>query len=226
MRPVNRGTIPQDDNGSDKVYASYNEAKDDLRERLGSYCSYCEMNIDNQPDIEYVSPKSKNPELAMEWSNFLLGCKSCNIIKSNDNENRDGYLFPDTHNTSFLYEYSASGIKVREDLEEDVYLLAKATFDLVELNRKVDSSNRTDDRRLARENSWKKAQLALEDFLKLADNPAMVRATARSCNGFFSMWLQVFQDYPTVKQAILENVSGSALECYDNNINPIENIQR
>ncbi len=103
MRPINRGLIPKNEDGTDKIYTSYGQAKDDLRERLSSFCSYCEMNIDNQPDIEHVSPKSKNSDLEKEWNNFLLGCKTCNIIKDDKNENRNGFVFPDTHNTSFLY---------------------------------------------------------------------------------------------------------------------------
>ena len=106
MRPVSKGEIPRKEDGSNREYTSYGQAKDDLRDRIDSFCSYCEMNIENQPDIEHVSPKSTNPDLETTWSNFLLACKPCNIIKSNDNENRDGYVFPDTNNTSFLYEYS------------------------------------------------------------------------------------------------------------------------
>ena len=226
MRPVNRGLIPKNEDGTDKVYASFGQAKDDLRERLSSFCSYCEMNIDNQPDIEHVSPKSKNSDLEKVWSNFLLGCKTCNTIKNNKNDNRNGFVFPDTHNTSFLYEYSNSGIKVKDNLLEDIKLLATATFDLVELNRDTDTTGRTDDRKLARNNSWNKAQEAFKDFLELPHNEAMIRQTARSCNGFFSMWIQIFKDYPEVKKAILENVSGTALECYNENYNPKEDLNR
>jgi uncharacterized protein (TIGR02646 family) len=227
MRPVNRGNIPKQEDGvSDKVYTSYKQAKDDLRDRLGSFCSYCEMNIDNQPDIEHVSPKSKNPELENEWNNFLLACKSCNIIKNNNNDNRKNYVFPDTHNTSFLYEYSIDGVRVKDDLHEDIKALATATFDLVQLNRKLDTSGRLDDRIVARNNSWEKAQEALKDFLELPTHDAMIRQTARSCNGFFSMWIQIFQDYPEVKKAILENVNGTNMECYDENFNPKKDLQR
>ena len=226
MRPVSKGEIPRKEDGSNREYTSYGQAKDDLRDRIDSFCSYCEMNIENQPDIEHVSPKSTNPDLETTWSNFLLACKPCNIIKSNDNENRDGYVFPDTNNTSFLYEYSINGVKVRDDLEDDIKDLATATFDLVKLNRKLDTSNRSDDRAIARLNSWHKAQEALVDLLELPTNAAMIRQTARSCNGFFSMWIQIFKDYPEVKRNILNNVSGTALDCYDENINPIENISR
>ncbi|MDQ7084491.1 MAG: hypothetical protein Q9M36_05975 [Sulfurovum sp.] len=70
MRPVNRGGIPKKEDGTDKVYTHYRQAKDDLIERLGSFCSYCEMNVENQTDVEHVSPKSKNPTLEKEWSSF------------------------------------------------------------------------------------------------------------------------------------------------------------
>ena len=226
MRPIKKGAVPKKEDRTDKEYTSYGQAKDDLRDRIDSFCSYCEMNIENQPDIEHVSPKSTNPDLETTWSNFLLACKPCNIIKSNDNKNRDGYVFPDTNNTSFLYEYSINGVKVRDNLEDDIKDLATATFDLVELNRKLDTSNRSDDRAIARLNSWNKAQEALVDLLELPTNAAMIRQTARSCNGFFSMWIQIFKDYPEVKRNILNNVAGSALDCYDENINPIENISR
>lgn len=226
MRPVNRGLVPKKEDGTDKAYASYGQAKDDLRDRLDSFCSYCEINIENQPDIEHVSPKSKNPDLEKEWSNFLLACKSCNTIKGNDNDDRKGYLFPDTHNTSFLYEYTISDVKVKEDLIENIKIKATATFDLVKLNRELDTSSRIDDRKRARNNSWDKAQKALEDFLELPNHPAMISQTAKSCNGFFSMWIQVFKDYPEVKKAILENVHGTAMECYDENYNPKSKMNR
>lgn len=226
MRPINRGLIPKNEDGTDKVYTSYGQAKDDLRERLSSFCSYCEMNIDNQPDIEHVSPKSKNPNLLNEWSNFLLGCKTCNTIKDNNNDSRDGYVFPDIQNTSFLFVYSENDVKVKDNLSADIEVLAIATFDLLKLDRKLDTSNRIDDRAFARLNSWNKAQEALKDFLELPDNQAMIRQTARSCNSFFSMWIQIFKDYSEVKKAILENVSGTALECYDENYNPKEDLNR
>ena len=65
MRPVSKGIAP-------KIYSKYSEAKDDLRDKLGNYCSYCEMNISNGMDIEHISPKSKNEELIADWDNFLI----------------------------------------------------------------------------------------------------------------------------------------------------------
>ena len=226
MRPVNRGLISKNEDGTDKVYTSYKQAKDDLKNALGNYCSYCEMGIENQVDIEHVIPKNHDSSLENDWNNFLLACKSCNVIKSDNNTTRNGYVFPDIQNTSFLFEYSVNNVKVKEDLSADVKVLATATFNLVKLDRKSDTSDMTDDRAFARLNSWNKAQEALKDFLELPNHDAMIRQTARSCNGFFSMWIQIFKDYPEVKKAILENVSGTAIECYDENYNPKEELNR
>ncbi|PKG40366.1 HNH endonuclease domain-containing protein [Psychromonas sp. Urea-02u-13] len=226
MRPIKRGPVPQGSDGENKVYTQYGQAKDDLKNSIGHFCSYCEMNICNQSDIEHVQPKSSNEVLINSWSNFLLACKSCNIIKSDNNDDRDGYVFPDEHNTSFLFEYNESGISVKDDLPEEVKTLALATFNLVSLNRKKDTAGRTDDRAFARLKSWQKAQVSLNDFLELPNEPAMVRQTARSCDGFFSMWLQVFSQYPEVKRLILEEVKGSAMECYDAQVKPIERLER
>ncbi len=230
MRPVNRGFVPKNEDGTDKIYINYRQAKDDLIERLGSFCSYCEMGVKNQPDIEHVIPKSVNPDLERKWDNFLLACKPCNIIKDNNNKSREGYVFPDTQNTAFLYEYSISGVKVRDDLDAETKKLANATFNLVELNRPTDTTNREDDRARARHTSWGEAQDALADYLILLpstpNREILVKRIAKSCQGFFTQWLQVFKEHPKVKRAILENVAGSAMECYDKKINPLKKLSR
>jgi len=218
MRPVNKGVSPNS-------YNKYNEAKDDLRDILGTYCSYCEMNISNQPDIEHVSPKSKNPELETDWNNLLLACKTCNVIKSNDNQDREGYIFPDTDNTAFAYIYSKTEVIVNPTLSKDEKELAISTYNLVNLNRKKDTKNRIDDRRFARLIEWDKALDSLEDYVQ-CNTPEMKRQIGRSPSGFFSSWLEVFKAYPEIKEEILKNVKGSAIECYDENFNPINTLSR
>lgn len=232
MRPINRGAIPKKEDGIDLEFKTYSAAKIPLKDRLGSFCSYCEMNIDNQVDIEHVSPKSKNPDLELDWSNFLLGCKACNTIKGNNNQSRDGYVFPDHDNTAFLYDYLTSYVKVDPTLDTNIKSLAQATLDLVQLDRRVDTFNRADDRFYAREQARAKANLALKDYIELISSvpaekiPFLNRLTANSCNSFFSMWLQIFKDYPEVKRLILQNINGTAMECYDQNIFPINELAR
>lgn len=218
MRPVFKGTAPQ-------TYTSYNQAKDDLRSTIGSYCSYCEMNISNQPDIEHVAPKSKNPELENEWSNFLLACKTCNTIKSNDNETREGYLFPDTDNTAYAYKYTQTKVSVNRALSNDEQKLAQATLDLVKINRDKDTSGRADDRKIARVTEWNKALDSLEDFIACSSDE-MARQIGRSPSGFPSSWIEIFKDYPKVKEQILSQVVGTDMRCYCLDMNPCSTLDR
>jgi hypothetical protein len=66
----------------------------------------------------------------------------------------------------------------------------------------------------------------LKDKLDELPEPQMVRQIGRSPEGFFSIWVEVFKAYPEVKKAILETVPGTAMECYDENYNPVNNINR
>jgi len=207
MRPVNKGEAPC-------VYIQYSEAKDDLREALGAYCSYCEMNITNGMDIEHVSPKSKNPTLSVSWDNFLIACKVCNRLKSNVNDCRGGYIFPDTHNTAYAYQYSQQGVAINNALDEAEQQLALNTLNLVQLNRTVDSTKRKDDRYVQRLVEWDKAQESLKDY-EIMQSPEMKRQVVRSHAGFISSWLEIFKDYPEVKQGLLESIKGSNFNCYD-----------
>lgn len=218
MRPVNKGLAPQ-------TYASYLQAKDDLRDAIGSYCSYCELNISNGMDIEHVSPKSKNPTLENDWDNLLVACKICNRNKSNNNDNRDGYIFPDTHNTAYAFRYTKTKVLVNNELSEDEKVLAKNTIDLVKLNREKDSKNRKDDRYVQRLIEWGKAEESLKDYLK-NHSQEMINQIARSHTHFISSWLEVFKDYPKVKKALLESVVGTDFTCYDNSFDAVKSLKK
>lgn len=218
MRPVNKGRKPRD-------YNEYKYAKEDLIERLGHYCSYCEMNIQNQADVEHVSPKSKKPELELIWDNFLLGCKACNTLKKCHNDDRKGYPFPDKWNTAYLYTYKNGKVKIKENLSPLDNEKAEKLFKLVKLDRKKDTSNKIDDRYRGRDNAYKKALESLKDYKECPTDP-MKRQIARSPEGFFSVWVEVFKEYPEVKKAILEKVPGTAMECYDTDIDPHKYINK
>ncbi len=103
MRPVQRPDIEE----THTTYSSYLEP---LIRSFGQYCSYCERW--DKLDVEHVVPKTKAPHLKTEWDNLLLGCARCNRdFKKNKNDKRDGYLWPDTHNTfrAFTYEVNRAG---------------------------------------------------------------------------------------------------------------------
>lgn len=218
MRPVNKGVVS-------KVYTDYKMAKWDLVKRLGNYCSYCEMNTDNQNDVEHVVSKSKDNSLKLSWENFLIGCKTCNIIKSDITENRNDYPFPDEYNTAYLFTYKNGKVRIREDLTMEDKEKAENLFNLVKLDRDKNTSGQPDDRFMARIKAYTKAQESLEDY-KALPKPEMVKQIGRSPEGFFSVWVEVFKDYPEVKKEILKTVPGTAMECYDDDCNPKKSINR
>lgn len=57
MRPVNKGSSPY------TTIKKYQQALPYLEKAIGSYCSYCEMKLDNAPEVEHVAAKSTDPAL-------------------------------------------------------------------------------------------------------------------------------------------------------------------
>lgn len=57
MRPITRGSVPQDKNGKDIQYQCYATARGELINRIGQYCSYCEMKLDSSLHIEHFMLK-------------------------------------------------------------------------------------------------------------------------------------------------------------------------
>lgn len=153
MRSVDRGPWPTGHDGFRISFPEYGHAKIPLSERIGEYCSYCERPGDLH--VEHVVPKSIAEELKTEWSNLLLGCVNCNSRKSNDNESRDGYLWPDCDDTFDAFVYRSGGrVSVNEKLVQGERRKASALFGLVGLGA---IGSRTDRRRHKRRQTWDQA---------------------------------------------------------------------
>lgn len=132
MRSVNRGSWPVGDDGRRISFANYSHAREPLIDRLGEYCSYCERPGDLH--VEHVVPRSKCSRLKAEWSNFLLGCTNCNGRKSNHNDARDGYLWPDSDDTFSAFLYRSGGrVEVKGKLDDAERSKACALFGLLGL---------------------------------------------------------------------------------------------
>lgn len=65
----------------DQVGSGYGNARGDLITAVGQYCSYCETPILTNAHVEHVLPKNSFPAVALDWSNFLVACPSCNSVK-------------------------------------------------------------------------------------------------------------------------------------------------
>lgn len=231
MRPVDKGT-------STKHYAKYQDASDDLTKKLGFMCSYCEMDISNNPAVEHVQPKSKNPKLINEWSNFLLGCTYCNSAKNDYNDDREGYYFPDEYNTAYIFNWTKD--KVVEPnplLSEEEQKIAQNTIDLVKLNRTsamARALNKRANREIKREEAWSIAEKRLEDLHKIRNDllkcndeelinkiiKTFAHSMAVGIESHVSIYMKVFENEPTVLNEIINNSKGIRRECFREDGNP------
>ena len=80
-----------------------------LEEKIGLYCSYCEMPITHVPEVEHMISR-KHGGNWIAWSNLLLGCKYCNSRKDAKTtlENVKEYLRPDADNTAVAFSHAIS----------------------------------------------------------------------------------------------------------------------
>ncbi|HAH46711.1 HNH endonuclease [Gimesia sp.] len=222
MRPVIRGDVPVNHNHQPVVYNDYKDARDDLIERMGDYCSYCEVALNSQVDVEHVLPKSLNPDHELDWSNFLLACGNCNSIKGNKDIDLADYYWPDIDNTlrALVYEKDMPPQVVDDpDVDSD---RVQETLDLTGLDRIPGHPKFSDrDRRwLKRMEAWGIA-LRVASLLKVDDSDEMREMAIEVAigRGFWSVWLHVFYDDIDMCQRLIKAFPGTALECFDDDTN-------
>ena len=185
MRPVNKGTAPA-------LYTHWGQARTDLANTIGWYCSYCEMAITNMIEVEHVVPRSKGGA-PLSWDNFLLSCKYCNTVKNDRNASRKGYIWPDSDNCDLVFKYSDTIEVVANSI---VNKEAAATIDLMGLDRRPGSAQLptyADSRWIFRLQTWLVAKNSLANW-QSAPSPAMATQIGLTAKGFgfFSVWLTVF----------------------------------
>jgi len=232
MRPIERGSVPKNKDGTDKVYKQYNDAKSDLIKNMGRYCSYCGMCIPASLAVEHVQPKQQVPDLKLSWDNFLLACVNCNSTKSRKNINKDNkedYYWPDTNNTHIPFVYDANGqITINDELTSWQKIKAQNTLSLVGLQVYKYNTQASDSRWMLRKETYAKAEhqllLLTLCIAKGAEKEAieLICSVASGC-GFFSIWFSVFKDHNEVKKALIEAFTGTCSACFDaaNNYQPL-----
>lgn len=195
MRPVDKGTTPN-------TYTKHGDARHDLAAVIGYYCSYCEMGVTNMIEVEHVHPVNKGGK-ELNWNNFLLSCKYCNTIKSDDNIGRAGYLWPDQDNTDLVFDYSeASVINPKRENSAKIQNLAQSTIDLMGLDRIPGGTNEpteADTRWRSSVETWASAKKSFSNWKKL---PVIVLAEQIAetalVAGHYSIWQEVFSGEQTV----------------------------
>lgn len=225
MRPVIRGNTPRDSYGNAVQYAHYGDARDSLIERVGNYCSYCEVALHSSIQIEHVQPKSHRRDLETSWDNFLFACDYCNPIKGDKQVELSNYYWPDQDNTTraITYDWNEPP-KCAAGLNEGQMKLAKSTIDLTGLDRVPGHPKfSTRDRRWEKRNeAWGIALLARKD-LQENDTQQLRNSIVREAIsiGFWSVWMAVFFDDLDMRRRFVSWFPGTAVDCFDGNTQPI-----
>lgn len=202
------------------VYKKYGDAKLLLISQLGQYCSYCEMyvNPESALEVEHVLYKRKYHSLENSWRNFLLSCKHCNTIKGQKEVNFSQIHLPHLNNTFLSFSYHANGkISINpaltHTLEEQKAqnLMELVGLDREPLNKKYKSS---DDLVEKRKNVWVLARRYLQKYEAATADLDNIVDLVKS-NGFWSIWMKVFENHVTVRQALINGFGVSSTNCFD-----------
>lgn len=201
MRSLQRKPWPKDQQGCTKSPSpsNYKAFLVDLEDNFGQYCCYCERR--ELVDVEHVVPQSSAPLLVCNWHNLLLACPKCNRdYKKDKNSGRAGYIWPDTSDSFDLYEYHADGsVSEKKSVHPRTQAEVKKTIELFHLNGKL---------RNLRCEQW---DIASDDLKDYKNGTRTVERIVKNvvANGYWSVWMTVFKDYPEVTQKIADAFSGT-----------------
>ena len=95
----------------------YQEYKGDLRYDFNRSCGYCDDSDEFQDKstfhIDHFAPKSRFPDLELEYDNLVYSCRFCNVAKSNKWVS-DSHLKPQNGDAGFVDPCS-------EEYDEHIY---------------------------------------------------------------------------------------------------------
>lgn len=110
MRPVDKGNQPY------IFIKNYQEALPYLKQRLGSYCSYCEMKVSTNLAVEHKESKKSGGDKTA-WENLLLACTYCNSRKGEKVKvgEKIRWIWSDENNTFLPFTYKRGVPEINED---------------------------------------------------------------------------------------------------------------
>jgi len=218
MRPIERGSCPTDAAGVPKVFSNYQDARGDLINRLGEYCSFCEARLGASLAVEHMLAKNLHPHLERDWNNFLLACTNCNSTKGSKNLVLSDYYWPDRDNTARAFIYLTGGlVRVNTNLTDAEQQQAVKTLNLTGLDRIPGNDPAMKDRRwLNRRKAWEIAERSLQ-HLKNNDMPSMREqiVDTATTRGFWSVWMSVFRQDTDMLERFINAFEGTCRLCFD-----------
>jgi uncharacterized protein (TIGR02646 family) len=218
MRPVDRGASPIIGD-----FKRYGDAYPFLVAQLEKYCSYCERYLATGLAVEHIQPKKPYPALERTWDNFLLGCVNCNSTKGDQDVLLHDLLLPDRDNTFAAYEYTDDGqVRPAPRLDAATHVLAERTLTLTGQNTSRPLPNDPNLRRIAidrinqRRELWLKA-LRARYLLESSPSQALreVIVELARAEGFFSIWMKVFEADTDMRRRFIAAFVGTASDCFD-----------
>jgi hypothetical protein len=234
MRPVYRGHTPQI-GGIAKIVTNYKDWRQDLLDTIGNYCCYCNMVLNDSPQVEHVSPKNPQPGqpagALLAWDNMLLACGPCNRAKGNKPNTIATHYMPDSSNTHMVFEYiiinhpkkkkHKACIPIAKAGPNLLPLKAQNTINLCKLTALTSNPRATDLRWKYRFEAWNSANLIwrtnwdqwgynkANDFITLLLDAAISK-------GFFSIWFEAFYNVTDVKLALIDAFWGTDPDSFQN----------
>lgn len=93
----------------------HHEIKDALRDETFAKCAYCESFIEDvsPAHIEHIKPKSRFPELVVDWHNLTFVCGNCNTKKGNYFSDVEPLVNPYVHHPPTHFIFTGALIKGR-----------------------------------------------------------------------------------------------------------------
>jgi len=225
MRPVTK-TNKLSADGSPLSFNDYKDARPDLLKELGNYCSYCEREGNRSSlHVEHVLPKSlpQYAELKTRWSNFLLACINCNAIKGNKDVDLSNIYLPHTHNLLTTIEITEGGaVTIKDNLPEDILAKTQNFIGLTGIDRDPSHPlySYNDDRWETRMRVWETAVRYAAYYESELIKDEIIIDYAKS-SGFWSVWFQVFKNFPEIKRLLIQHFPGTDANSFDENLNPI-----
>lgn len=223
MRPISKGDSPY------TTITNYGNSLNYLVERIGSYCSYCEMPLNNAPEIEHIVAKSKGGDKT-DWNNLLLSCKYCNTRKGDiiGTYPASRWIWPDKHNTFLAFTYTGGRVRLNEKylstLQKNVLEMAKNIFTDIDLGHIPQSPKSKDNRFRARSNAYARAVDSHKMWQhtktkNYSDSEQQIYidniANSASSIGFFSVWMEVFKGESKILCALIKSFCGTCIDCFD-----------